>query len=233
MSIWRIFPDRGEVSVLRKIATDFGKPQQALRGLPPVSLCAVEPLHGGDDGLQPDLVGIPHRAAAPAWEAVAVNGRHVDVGRADGDALFQLLRPLVDHCIDATLDDLLARYLAGREAARLAVSGNEALDFRVRRSGTCIGTIAVPAGAALLAELASGNDIVLDCREAGVLGQGSALALATQLSYVEADQIGHREGAHRHAEVVEHLVDVVGTGTLLHEELGLAPIGVEGTVGEE
>src|SRR5947208_10938181 len=39
---------------------------------------------------------------------------------------------------------------------------------------------------------------------------------------VQAGQVAHGEGAHGHAEIVEHLVDLPGQGALEHQGLGLA-----------
>ena len=65
------------------------------------------------------------------------------------------------------------------------------------------------------------------------LGQFEALGLADQLPDIQADQIGHGERPHGHAEIVQRLVDVVGAGAFLDQEFGLAPIGIESPVGDE
>src|SRR5690606_20283825 len=59
--------------------------------------------------VQADLVGVEHRAAAPARETVAGGVHHVDVAGTQRHALLQQLGTLVDHREDAALDDLLAR----------------------------------------------------------------------------------------------------------------------------
>src|SRR5215212_11315025 len=58
---------------------------------------------------QAHLLAIEHRTAAIDRPAIAVDPDDIDVGGANGDALLQDLRALVDHGIDAALQDLLVR----------------------------------------------------------------------------------------------------------------------------
>src|SRR4051812_3970612 len=48
-----------------------------------------ESIQSLDDRLQPDLVGMEHRAARPARPAIAVYPDEIDVGRAIGDSFFE------------------------------------------------------------------------------------------------------------------------------------------------
>ena len=121
----------------------------------------------------------------------------------------------------------------GVKAALLAIAGDQFQDLGIGRAGARIGAVAVPAATALLAEAAGGDDGILDGRDPCALGQFETLGLADQLSDIEADQIGHGEGPHGHAEIVQRLVDVVGARTFLDKEFGLAPIGIESPIGDE
>src|SRR6266850_4146424 len=59
------------------------------------------------DVLQPDLVGIEHRAAAIDRPAVAIEPDHVDVARTRRDALFEDARALVDHRVHHALQNFV------------------------------------------------------------------------------------------------------------------------------
>jgi len=58
--------------------------------------------------LQPDLVGIEHRAAAIDRPAIAIKPDHIDVARPRCNALFEVLaRTLVDHRVQSCLEDFV------------------------------------------------------------------------------------------------------------------------------
>src|SRR6202034_2972085 len=100
--------------------------------------------------LQSDGVGVEHRAAAIDWPAVAVDPDDVDVGRALCFALFENLRPFVDHRIDAALEDFGVADLALLDSLRFGEVADDPLDMRggVGRA-RCV--VIVEPGARLLA----------------------------------------------------------------------------------
>src|SRR6218665_2485258 len=61
-------------------------------------------------------LAVVHGAGGVPGPAVAVDPPHVDVGGTHGHALLQDLGALVDHGIDAALQDLVVRHLAGGDA---------------------------------------------------------------------------------------------------------------------
>src|SRR5690606_5199910 len=72
--------------------------------LPELGRVLLEFVH---DGSQADRIGVVHRTAPIGGPAVAIDPHDVDVGCANGNAFFQNLRALVDHRIDATLQNFL------------------------------------------------------------------------------------------------------------------------------
>src|SRR5690349_629088 len=78
------------------------------RRRPPRAVLLVEGGHAFVHLLQADRVGVEHRPAAIAREAVAREVDDVDVGGAQRVAFFQDLRALVHERVDLALDDLLA-----------------------------------------------------------------------------------------------------------------------------
>ena len=90
---------------------------------------------------QTDGVGIEHRAAAIAREAIARRPDHIDVGRAQRDALLQNAEALVEQRIQAALDDLLlacarAAAPAARGRARRRISIASGSSMRARLPGS-------------------------------------------------------------------------------------------------
>src|SRR5262245_41464898 len=57
--------------------------------------------------LQPDLVGVEHRAAAIDRPAITIEPDHVDIARTRRDVLFEDARTLVDHRVHHALEDLV------------------------------------------------------------------------------------------------------------------------------
>src|ERR1041385_5333393 len=69
-----------------------GEAREERRRLPAFAMLAVECRHALVDLLQPDGVGVEHRAAPEAGEAVAGQVDDVDVRGAGREALFENLR---------------------------------------------------------------------------------------------------------------------------------------------
>src|SRR6185503_11797225 len=164
-----------------------------------------------------DVVGPPHRAAAIDRPAVAVDPDHVDVERALGHAFFQDLGALVDHRIEAALEDLLVRDGAAGDAELLRGLLDDLLDLRVGDRRAVGQVVLVVAGPGLLAEPAELADRVGDVASiAHVALFLLLLALADAPADVVAGKVAHRERAHREAVVVDHLVDLLREGAFLH-----------------
>src|SRR5580704_3807712 len=85
---------------------------QQRRGLEIVAELGLKFLEPGEHRLQSDRVGVEHRAAAIDRPAVAVDPDDVDVGGALGFTLFEDFRALVDHRIEAALEDFSVADLA-------------------------------------------------------------------------------------------------------------------------
>src|SRR4030095_16833399 len=93
-----------------EVAKALALPGQALekrRGRPRLTVARMKCRHVGQHLLEPDLIGIEHRATAIAREAVAVEVGHVDIARAEGDALFEDTRAFVDEGPQAAFEHLL------------------------------------------------------------------------------------------------------------------------------
>src|SRR5579859_7275331 len=181
------------------------------RGLERLAHGRLEFLHLGQHLVRADLVAVVHRAAAVDRPAVAVDPDHIDVGGADRLALFEDLRALVDHRIDAAFEDLLVADLA-RVGARF---DDEVVDDLLGDGaglGGALFVVVVVARAGLLAAAVHLAEHVAD---------GLALGVLLHPADVEAGQIAHRKRAHGEAEVVEHPVDVPGHGAFHDQLLGL------------
>ena len=165
-----------------------------------------------------------HRAAAVDRPAVAVDPDDVDVGRPDRDALLQNLRALVDHRVEAALEDLVAADLALVDALGGAEVGDDLLDLRVGRRGAGFRVVDVVAAAVLLAAPAGFAEDLADVA-------GGRLLLVP--ADVEAGEIAHRERAHREAEVVQDAVHVVILGALQDDALRLLLALEEDPVADE
>ena len=76
----------------------------------------MQALHRGGHCGQADAVGHVHRPALRSREAVAGQEHEVDVARAQRNAARQQLRALVDHRIEAALQDLVLADRAPGEA---------------------------------------------------------------------------------------------------------------------
>src|SRR6218665_312461 len=98
----------------------------------------------------PVALAVVQGAAAVHGPAVAVDPHHVDVGGTHGHALLQDLGALVDHGIDAALQDLVVRHLAGGDALLAGEVADHAL-HQLGRLRRALPVVVVEAGAGLLA----------------------------------------------------------------------------------
>ena len=128
-------------------------------------------------------------------------------------AFFEDLRALVDHRIDAALEDLLVGDLAPVDALLGGEVEDDLLGDR-RGLGVAVLVVVVVAGAGLLAAAVHLAEDVADGR--------AACDVSFDPADVEAGEVAHRERAHRQAEVVEHAVDVPGHRAFEDELLRLA-----------
>ncbi len=92
------------------------QPFQQRRGAELVAVHLLQRAQAPEDLRQPLELGPEHRAAAVERPAVAVQPDHIDVGGACRDALLEDLRALVDHRVEAALEDLLVADRAPRDA---------------------------------------------------------------------------------------------------------------------
>src|SRR5690606_16191399 len=156
----------------------------------------------GIDLVEADIVGIARRAAAIDRPAIAIDPDHVDIARPRRDAFFKDLRGLVDHRIDAALEDFLIRNGTAGDALLLRDLLDNLLDHRIGDRRPAARLVAVIAGIRLLAEAAKLADGVGD-------RAFHALALADAPAHVIARKVAHGERAHREAEVIEHPIDIL------------------------
>src|SRR5690606_34577139 len=135
------------------------------------------------------------RSSAEHGEAVAGEVDDVDVGGAQGNALFQNAGAFVHQGIDAALDDFLVADLARSDAQFLAAFLDHAIDLGVGEGIPPARLIAVEASAGLLAEAAHfaqpvGDDHALHVRVLGIV------ALADGPADVATGQVRHAQRAH-------------------------------------
>ena len=196
-------------------------------------MLVVQPAHHVVDRLQANQIGPEHRAAAITREAVAVDPDDVDVAGPLCQAFVEDLRPFVDQRIHAPLQDLLVGDLAPGDPLCLGDRDDELLDLRVSDRCPAARLVAMPAGAGLLPETAQLADPIGHGRIAEMARPGCRLPLADPPADVEPRQVAHGIRAHRHAEVVDHRVDLLGERSLFQQEVGLPAIGVEHPVADE
>src|SRR5579883_1410777 len=203
------------------------------RGAPPEAMRLVEALHIGIDLVEADRVGIEHRPAAPGGEAIAGEIDHVDIAGAERDTFFEDLRALIHQRIDRALDDLLIRDRLARNPEALRFRDDHLLDLGIRQRCAAALLVAVPAGIGLLAEAALLADLIGELRVAAIVRARRGLRLADAPADIVAGEIAHGEGTHRHAPILERLVDLPGQRALLEQELGLARILEDHAVADE
>src|SRR5262245_57830376 len=115
-------------------------------------MARVEARHVDVHLLEPYLVGVEHGAAAIAREAVAVEVRHVDVARAERNALLEDARAFVDEGPQAALEDLVVTHLPALDAAFPRARRDDGFHGRVGLGRPAPGVVPVPARARLLPE---------------------------------------------------------------------------------
>src|SRR5215813_10525040 len=211
----------------------LGEPFEQWRGRPRLAVARVEARHVGEHLLEPDLIGVEHGATTIAREPVAVEVRDVDVARPQRDAFLEDARALVDEGPQAALQDLVVADLPPFDPALLGAGGDERLHLGIGLGRTAARLVAVPPRARLLAEAPLLAEAITHVRVAEILAPRGRLALADPPAHVEAGQVLHGEGPHGEAEVVDDLVDLLGRGSLLHEEFRLAEIGRQHAVAYE
>src|SRR5712692_4715098 len=127
---------------------------------PELAVNRVETPHRLQDLVQADGVGIKHRPAAIAREAVTVDIDDVDVGCPQCDALLQDICAFVDQRVDAALEDLLVGDFAALDPRLLRGLHNQRLDRGIGNRRAIAGLIAVPACAGLLSEASEFANLV-------------------------------------------------------------------------
>src|SRR6202011_5137919 len=110
--------------------------------------------HGAHYVVEAERVGVVHRATSIRREAVSCEVYDVDVGGAQGDALLEDLRSLVDQREDAALDNLLGGDLAARDAQLSRGGDDQFVHHRVGDGVAPSRLVAVPAGGGIMAETA-------------------------------------------------------------------------------
>src|SRR5215467_3305836 len=220
-------------SRIAKALPFLGEPLEERRGRPRLTVPGAEARHVREHLLEPDLIGVEHGTAAIAREAVAVQIGHVDVARTQRDTLLEDARALVDEGPQAALQDLVVADLPPLDPALLGAGGDERLHLGIGLGRTAARLVAVPPRARLLAEAPLLAEAITHVRVAEILAPRGRLALADPPAHVEAGQVLHGEGPHGEAEVVDDLVDLLGRGSLRHEEFRLAEIGRQHAVAYE
>ena len=190
-------------------------------------------VHAVEHLLQADRLGIVHRAAAPAREAVARGPDDVDVGGAHHDAFLENLEALVDERIEATLDDL---FLGVRNLRDLQFAGALAQDFDRFRI-----VVALPVALLVFVEALAGLLAVAavfaerDFRL--IIGRVDRVLVGIGLVHVDADvDAGHvvdGEQAHGHAPLFHGRVDLARRRAFHHHALGLAAVGLHHAVADK
>ena len=157
----------------------------------------------------------------------------VDVAGAQGEALVEDLRALVDQRVEAARHDLVVADRAARDAALRRYAGDQLVDGRIRKRDAAPLFVAVPAGAGLLPEAAPLAEAVGDRRVAQVGRPGRRLRLPHPPAHVETGEIRHLVRSHRQAEVVDDAVDLLRQRPFLQQEVRLPAVGVEHPVADE
>src|SRR5690606_13290866 len=182
------------------------------------------PAHPFEQLRKADRIGVEHRAAAIAREAVARRPHDVDVARAQRDAFLEDADAFVHQRIETALADLLVAVLAllDAELARPLAQNLDRLRIVVARA--VAGLVAIVALARLLPEAPR-----LVEREVGlIIRRVRRILVGVRLVHVHADvdarHVEDREDAHRHAEILEHGIDLPRRRAFEHHALGLARV---------
>src|SRR5919201_3273919 len=131
------------------------------RGLPLVAVIALlESLDRAEHPVQSHGVGVEHRPAPIGREAVARQVHHIDVRRAERDALLENVRAFVGERIDAALDDFFIADRPRLVAHLTAVLREHVLDLPVGNGLAAPRLVAIPAAPGLLAVPALLGDAV-------------------------------------------------------------------------
>src|SRR5206468_10458822 len=144
---------------------------------------------------------IEHGPAAIAREPVAVEVGHVDVARAEGDALFENTRTFVDEGPQAALQDFIVADLPALDAAFLGTGRDDRLHLGIGLGRSASRIVAVPARACLLAKASLLAQAVAHVRVAEILAPGGCLALPDAPAHVEAGEVLHGERSHGEAKI--------------------------------
>src|SRR5580704_13320698 len=165
-------------------------------------------------------------------EAIAVEIDNVDIDCAKREAFLEDSRAFVDERVDATFDDFLRRNFALLDSLFAAPGLHQLRDFGVRDLAALL-IVAIPACARLLAEAAHFAQFVFGERLADAQLFEMAMLFANAPTDVEAGEIGDRERAHRHSEIVERAINGFDAGALFDEELSFAAIGMKHAIADE
>ena len=183
------------------------------------------------DMLQPDLIGVEHRTAAPDRETVSVDPDDVYIAGPLGDALVEDLRPLADHRIDQPLDDFLVANLATFDPVPGRRLHDQPLDFRIGTAGAGALLVDIEAAAGLLAEAAHLAQGIGDVRLAAIGRRAHLLADAP--ADIETGEVAHGERPHRKAEAGDRLVDLLRRRALEQQTLGFERAGAQHAIADE
>src|SRR6516225_3139008 len=178
-----------------------------------------------------DVVHLPHGSPAPGREAVAVEVHDIAIAGPERDALLHDLGALVGKAQQAALDDLVGRDVPLLDLQGLGLGADQRLDLGIDNA-LAAGIVLVVAGPRLLAVPAHLDDFVGHARELRGL-TGELPLLADAIAHVEAGEIAHRQGPHRHTPGLQCAIDFAGHGAFERHGLHLVTVGCQHAVADE
>src|SRR5882757_1724938 len=188
-----------------------------------------EAMNSRQDGRGTESVGIPHRAASEAREAVAVAPDGVDVAGRGRDALRQNARAFIDKRDQAAIADFAVLDSATCDAQPLRLRGYQGVDLRVRHGPPRSLRVEKCAAAGLLAQATGLDQQIGDAVISGVIRQILALT-AYAVADIETGEVADRIGTHGHAEAFHRRVNLRGRGAFEQEQMIFAAVGIEHSI---
>src|SRR5713101_3028138 len=179
----------------------FGQTLQQWCGLPEFAVLLMEFPDAIVDLLQTGCVGVPHRSAAMRREPVAIHVDDVNVDGAQGVALLQDARTLIDQPINAAIHDLLRGDLPLLDTGFGGPLAHQFGHFGIGNRAA-LGVVLIPAGAGFLAVAPHFAEAILGERLAHAGLFEVAVFFADAPAHVEPREVTGRERPHGHAVVV-------------------------------
>src|SRR6202012_4676210 len=217
---------------IREALSLFGELLQQACGPPILTVRFFEFAHAIVDFFQSDAIRIPHRPAAMSGKAIAGKIDNVDIDGTKGETFLQDSRTFIDERVDAAPDDFLRRDWALFDSLLTAPIAHEFRNFRVRNL-TSLVVVAIPACTRLLAKSSHLAQFIFGEWLPDTRLFEMAMLLANAPADIESREIGYRERAHCHSEVVQRAVNRFDACAFFDQKLRFAAVGMKHAIADE